>query len=160
MNTKEITTKLNEIFFEEQHRIVFWHDSEAKFIETISDLSIPDITLLRMDEIGFFSLKKRFEAYCNDLFLFDTRHRQFLAVTDKLELLAWDILKSLRKAVSDCYEACFLDRLAANWSSLVAVDNDLFLNPWNISGIKRPNTEKELGRSIISDRTTWILKSN
>lgn len=78
-----------------------------------------------------------FAAYCDDLHQFDCHHRRFLAAADKIELLNWDILKSLREAVTKCYEEWFLDQLASNWSSLVDGNGDKsFLHSWRMSKIR------------------------
>ncbi len=61
MRTEEIAATLNEVFRKEAHRIVFWHDPEGEFAETVPELALPDVTLLRVDQIGFLELKTRLE---------------------------------------------------------------------------------------------------
>ena len=86
---------------------------------------------------SFATSETMFKAYCSDLYQFDCFHRRFLAAADKIELLNWDILKTLREAVKSCYEEWYSDQLAANWSSLVdSPEEGAMLNSWKISGIK------------------------
>jgi len=59
MDISNIIEKLTEFFTES--RIVFWHDPDGEFAETVTELSLPDVTLVRLDQVGFLALKTRLE---------------------------------------------------------------------------------------------------
>jgi len=61
MNVRTITEKIREIFDVEKVRIVFWHDPEAEFAETVSELALDTVTILNINQIGFLELKIRLE---------------------------------------------------------------------------------------------------
>lgn len=55
MNTSKITTSLSTLF--DQHRIVFWFDPEGEFTQFLGELQLPDVTVLRRDEMPALELK-------------------------------------------------------------------------------------------------------
>ena len=61
MKTEEVVFSLKEIFIGENWRIVFWHDPDEEFAETVTELTLPDVTTLRVDQVGFLELKTRLE---------------------------------------------------------------------------------------------------
>ncbi len=60
MNLTRISTKLSEIF-DQESRIVFWYDPDGEFEETLDELSLPGITLIRLDQEPAFGVKIRVE---------------------------------------------------------------------------------------------------
>ena len=46
MNKESITRSLTEIYANEKHRIIFWHDPEAEFADSVAELDLPDVTVL------------------------------------------------------------------------------------------------------------------
>ncbi|MGM0788379.1 MAG: hypothetical protein ACQETG_11850 [Thermodesulfobacteriota bacterium] len=49
MDNKQIKEALHDIFDKEKHRIVFWYDGEQEFAETLPELGMEDVTVLRLD---------------------------------------------------------------------------------------------------------------
>lgn len=50
MDTQQIKETLHDIFDKEKHRIVFWHDGEREFAETLPGLGMDDVNVLQLDE--------------------------------------------------------------------------------------------------------------
>lgn len=72
-----------------------------------------------------------FSAYVNELFLFDQYYRIFHELADKVDVAGWDILKSLRETVEDCYSGWFMDQLCLKWGDfLEARYEDSLFNCW------------------------------
>ena len=61
MDTSHIIKGLQKLYREEGARIVFWHDPEREFEESLSDLELDDIRLLRLDEVPALEAKTRLE---------------------------------------------------------------------------------------------------
>ncbi len=61
MDTKQLNDALNRLFFEEEERIVFWHDPQREFTDVVSELEIGDVELIRLDEAGGLETKIRLE---------------------------------------------------------------------------------------------------
>ncbi len=55
MNIPQIQNKLEELF--QEHRIVFWNDAEGEFEESIKDLGLNGVELIRPDKEGQFKTK-------------------------------------------------------------------------------------------------------
>ncbi len=106
-----------------------------------------------------------FSAYVNELYLFDQHYRIFHELADKADVAGWDVLKSLRETVEDCYSGWFMDQLCLKWGDFLdaALKDNLF-DRWRLSGISNQYdffdryiqpTLKESARSrlfvIISD---------
>jgi len=51
----EITARLKDLFT--SYRIVYWYDEDAEFSDTARNLDMGDITILRLDETGPFTVK-------------------------------------------------------------------------------------------------------
>ncbi len=85
----------------------------------------------------FLSAEKLFKAYASEIYRFDQFYRKFSELADIIELAGWDILKSLRQAVENCYSGWFMDQLSMKWGDLL--DNqsskDRFLSKWELPGI-------------------------
>ena len=60
MDKAHIIEKLTESFHES--RIVFWHDPDGEFVETVTELVLPDVTVLRLDQVGFLEIKTGLEV--------------------------------------------------------------------------------------------------
>jgi uncharacterized protein (TIGR02687 family) len=78
------------------------------------------------------SAKSFYEAYASDLYRFDQLYRHFCEAADFAEAAGWDILKSLRDNVEDCYGNWFIANLALKWGD--HVEKELIAN-WQIEGI-------------------------
>ena len=61
MDTSQVTKGLQKLYQEERARIVFWQDPDREFEDSLSDLSIDDIQLLRLDETPALEAKVRLE---------------------------------------------------------------------------------------------------
>lgn len=101
--------------------------------------SAHELFLLRekhSEGFSFPGIPEMFAAYTNELHLFDTYHRRFLAAADQIEFVGWDILKNLRETVNDCYENWFLDQLAASWGNLLEEAGEKsFFQRWQIDKV-------------------------
>lgn len=77
-----------------------------------------------------------FSAYVNELYLFDQHYRIFHELADKADVAGWDVLKSLRETVEDCYSGWFMDQLCLKWGDFLdaALKDNLF-DRWRLSGI-------------------------
>ena len=60
MDQDQITAGLNKIYAE-GHRIVFWHDPEREFEETLPSITLADTTLIRLDETAALEVKVQLE---------------------------------------------------------------------------------------------------
>lgn len=66
MDTRQLTTALDRLYNEEEHRIVFWHDPEREFLDFIDanpSLQFGDtsIHVIRLDTVGALETKIRLE---------------------------------------------------------------------------------------------------
>jgi len=59
MNLAHITDSLAALFAE--HRLVFWYDPDAAFLDLIPELDLPKVTVLRLDQHPALALKVRLE---------------------------------------------------------------------------------------------------
>jgi len=57
MNTSQLASSLQQLFIEENNRIVFWYDVEREFEESLPLLKSDEFDLIRLDEIGSLELK-------------------------------------------------------------------------------------------------------
>jgi uncharacterized protein (TIGR02687 family) len=78
------------------------------------------------------SAKAFHDAYATDLYRFDQLYRHFCEAADFAEAAGWDILKSLRDKVEDCYGNWFVATLARKWGD--HVENEL-ISKWRIDDI-------------------------
>lgn len=60
MDIPQIKTKLQDLF--SQHRIIFWNDAEVEFEDSLPDLNLPDVEIIRLDQEGQFKTKMILEG--------------------------------------------------------------------------------------------------
>jgi len=77
------------------------------------------------------------KAYAKELFRFDQLYRRFSENSDKAENAGWDVLKSLRQTIEDCYTGWFMDHLSLKWGDFLEGDNGL-LKKWRLPYIFPP----------------------
>lgn len=61
MNTQQLTQGLNQAFFKENHRIVFWYDPEQGFTDELGQLDLPGVQVLNMQGHSTFGTKLKLE---------------------------------------------------------------------------------------------------
>ena len=61
MNIEKIEQNLQRIFHQEDHRLVFWFDSEQEFVESVPDLHLDGVHVLHLDQWGSLELKLKLE---------------------------------------------------------------------------------------------------
>lgn len=61
MTIPELSNSIRKVFSDEGHRIVFWYDADKDFEDSLHELEIPGITLVRLDQVGSLELKIRLE---------------------------------------------------------------------------------------------------
>jgi len=59
MDIKQLQQGLENKF--SKSRIVFWHDADQAFLDSLEQLALPDVTLINMGEASHFAVKKRIE---------------------------------------------------------------------------------------------------
>ena len=103
------------------------------------------------------SAKTFYDAYASDIYRFDQLYRHFCEAADFAEAADWDILKSLRDKVEDCYGNWFIANLALKWGN--HVENELISN-WRIDGI---NPQQKFFRRHAdkgADRRAFVIISD
>ncbi|MDM8539426.1 BREX-1 system phosphatase PglZ type A, partial [Desulfobacterales bacterium HSG17] len=83
------------------------------------------------DGFSFPSAETMFKAYTRELYCFDQHYRRFSEYADKGENAGWDVLKSLRQSVEDCYSGWYMDQLSLKWGDFLEGDNGL-LKKWKL----------------------------
>lgn len=61
MDSKQLTQGLQQAFFKEDHRIVFWYDPECAFSDMLGDIELPDVQVLDMQLASTFETKLKLE---------------------------------------------------------------------------------------------------
>ena len=61
MDVAQITAALDRVFNDEQVRIVFWNDPDREFVETLPDIALAGVEVLKLDEVGALEVKVRIE---------------------------------------------------------------------------------------------------
>ena len=61
MDTKQLNDALDQLFQEEGIRIVFWHDPEREFVNTLPFILLEGVEQIRLDQIGDLETKIRLE---------------------------------------------------------------------------------------------------
>lgn len=61
MDSKQLTQGLQQAFFAEKHRIVFWYDPEKSFAEVLDKLELPDVQVLNMQDESTLGVKLKLE---------------------------------------------------------------------------------------------------
>jgi len=56
-STKHIKEALFQFFHDDGHRIVFWNDPEGEFTDTLKELDLGDVKLIRLDEYAPLEIK-------------------------------------------------------------------------------------------------------
>lgn len=59
MDIPQIKQTLSRLFFEDNNRLIFWHDPDAEFVDSIPELD--DVLLIRMDQEPALGIKIRIE---------------------------------------------------------------------------------------------------
>lgn len=57
MNKNLVTQGLQQAFFTEQHRIVFWYDPDQDYIEELNEFALPDVQLINMQSESALAIK-------------------------------------------------------------------------------------------------------
>ncbi|MCP4689438.1 MAG: BREX-1 system phosphatase PglZ type A, partial [Desulfobacterales bacterium] len=68
---------------------------------------------------SFATAEDMFYAYTEKLFRFDQCYREFHERADRLDMAGWDVLKTLRDKVEDCYSGWFMERLGLKWGDFL-----------------------------------------
>ena len=61
MDVAQITDALDRVFNDEHVRIVFWNDPDGEFIETLPDIALAGVEVLKLDDVGALEVKVRIE---------------------------------------------------------------------------------------------------
>ena len=61
MNINQLKQGLEQAFYTENHRIVFWYDAEQSFTEEVHALKLNDVQLLNMAEESSLEIKLKLE---------------------------------------------------------------------------------------------------
>jgi len=61
MNLDQLQQGLRQAFQKENHRIVFWYDPEGDFESELSELSLPEVTIIDMASESVFGIKLKLE---------------------------------------------------------------------------------------------------
>ena len=61
MNLSQLQQGLEQAFYTEQHRIVFWYDAEQSFTEEIKALELNDVQILNMADESSLAIKLKLE---------------------------------------------------------------------------------------------------
>jgi len=113
-------------------------DSQANLYKTVYhalETAIKLFELRKKYDAGFSypSAEDMFKTYINELFLFDQLYRTFHELANKADLAGWDVLKSLRETVEDCYSGWFMDQLSLKWGDFLETRTaDNLLDKWKI----------------------------
>jgi uncharacterized protein (TIGR02687 family) len=94
-----------------------------------------ELFYLRNQHDGGFSYptaKAFYDAYSSELYRFDQLYRHICEAADFAEAEGWDILKSLRDKVEDCYGNWYVTNLAQSWGE--HIENGL-ISKWQVDGI-------------------------
>ncbi len=62
MNLNQLQQGLEQAFYTEQHRIVFWYDAEQSFTEEIKALELNDVQILNMAEESSLAIKLKLDS--------------------------------------------------------------------------------------------------
>jgi uncharacterized protein (TIGR02687 family) len=74
-----------------------------------------------------------FSAYTRELFYFDQFYRVFNESADAVEKAGWDVLKTLRESVENCYTGWFLENIGLAWGDFLQADNGAgLLDDWHL----------------------------
>jgi uncharacterized protein (TIGR02687 family) len=117
---------------------VLSEDSQENLYQTVYRALEAGIELFDLREkydagLSYSGAENMFNAYISELFLFDQYYRKFYELSDKADLAGWDVLKSLREAVENCYSGWFMDQLSLKWGEFLESENaDTLLSQWKM----------------------------
>ena len=100
-----------------------------------------------------------FEGYETTLHQFDRFYRHFIEAADAATAQGWDIIKTLRDSVEDCYTNWFLTNLSLKWGKFV---EDELLAKWRVGGIANQSEffRKVADALMESDRRVFVVISD
>ena len=121
-----------------------------------------DLFALRAEFSGGFSYtsaQAMFEAYATTLHRFDRLYRHFTEAADAAAGQGWDILKSLRDRVEDCYVNWYLANLSLKWGQFIETE---LLNEWRIGGVDNQTwfPKKVAADLLKADRRVFVIISD
>lgn len=58
---KQIHSALDRLFRDDGKRIVFWNDPEGAFLDSLPNIELDDVTIMRLDQVGALEAKIRLE---------------------------------------------------------------------------------------------------
>ena len=61
MDVAQITAALDQVFNDQQVRIVFWNDPDGEFAGSLADIELEGVEVLKLDEVGALEAKVRIE---------------------------------------------------------------------------------------------------
>ena len=61
MDVAQITASLDQVFNDEEVRIVFWNDPNGEFATSLRDIAVEGVEVLKLDEVGALEAKVRIE---------------------------------------------------------------------------------------------------
>ena len=61
MDLTQIIDALDRVFNDEHVRIVFWNDPDGEFLQSLADIVLEGVTVLKLDEVGALEAKVRIE---------------------------------------------------------------------------------------------------
>ena len=61
MDVAQIIDALGQVFNDEQVRVVFWNDPDGDFVESLPDIALEGVKVLKLDEVGALEAKVRIE---------------------------------------------------------------------------------------------------
>ena len=76
-----------------------------------------------------------FNAYTGLLFACDRYYRVFNEYADTVEKAGWDVLKTLRESLENCYSGWFLESMGLAWGDFLEANTARLLDTWQIPGI-------------------------
>ena len=61
MDVAQITAALDQVFNDQQVRIVFWNDPDGEFAGSLPGIALEGVEVLKLDEVGALEAKVRIE---------------------------------------------------------------------------------------------------
>lgn len=61
MDIKQLLDGLKQAFFTEGHRLVFWHDPDQAFVDSLAELDLPGVQILNMQAASTLEVKLKLE---------------------------------------------------------------------------------------------------
>ena len=58
---KQIHSALDRLFRDDGKRIVFWNDPDGEFLDTLPNVKLDDVTVMRLNQVGALEAKIRLE---------------------------------------------------------------------------------------------------